>query len=827
MPVDEFGREIPSLGSAGDPSARRRSESHDDIGDYRGGGHHYHRHSSPSHGQRYRGNDGYGGSGGRMAEDMTHSGGRGSSPRRTRSASPSPTGVSSSINKSYEVEGGHGNQQVRFDRSGEEAMLCQYIWAKKERGDEVLQNENADPETTTALNEKYKEYRKQYCLNYIRLFFNDHLDDGWFRSKYSPLGRKQVELLERERAALEASRIMEEVQQSTSSHKTEQNPIKVEVDGETQLQDVCEFVRDARLGYGQRAGSTGFKRKLGSDDSMRKQTNPVPKSHTLSIMDSCLQIEDIPPDVSDANLLNALATQGSGNPTKMRIFSSTVGQNVSKGTRLEEYLWRDAFVVFESAEERSNLLSHLTNSSNGKTNAEKDQSPLKSAIPKRDMSGGHNSSTAFKLIPLMIDTSDPYGRQELDGVPVVPKDSTVYINPRPLSQSVIVLSTAVSSQERINGDRDAAIEIARALDVGKGIPAGSRLPDILEWLNNHHATDDMPAGLSDADQLDVTISYLRRVHLFSFYNGCTSANGLGDVLRNNHPSATIHLRLQGADEFLRQAREEHNDIYGDLEAGGHEEPNRQIDTSIKQEDDTDIVRVRETNARAEDVKSIRHVQKAAATDLLVMRLDESIERALREAEQHVSLGESGAIMSEELDAQANEIEEQEERTKADWVQNQSLMDQDGRGRCAFGFCRKLFKDESYLRKHLIKKHSEYLKAELAQCHDDYMMKAWDAHDARPVPPILVDCGRTLGYIESAVTGREPLAEDPEPALWAKEQKLRDQRVAQEQQRSHEQRSKPAMTFEDVDDMKEVKVEMSFDTVIVPQPKKKKKKKKLL
>ena len=78
------------------------------------------------------------------------------------------------------------------------------------------------------------------------------------------------------------------------------------------------------------------------------------------------------------------------------------------------------------------------------------------------------------------------------------------------------------------------------------------------------------------------------------------------------------------------------------------------------------------------------------------------------------------------------------------------------------FCHKLFKDGTFLRKHLKKKHYEYCEAEQAKCHDPYMMKAWEGAGAsrpRPlsassvvgpprliVPDILVDCGTKYGCI---------------------------------------------------------------------------------
>ena len=135
-----------------------------------------------------------------------------------------------------------------------------------------------------------------------------------------------------------------------------------------------------------------------------------------------------------------------------------------------------------------------------------------------------------------------------------------------------------------------------------------------------------------------------------------------------------------------------------------------------------------------------------------------------------------------------------------------------------------------------------------------MMVAWDAQETRPVPPILVDCGRAFSVVPSPVVGAAvPLAADPEPELWRRQEERRQQeeeeaqarreRYQQQQQQQQAQGDingplseerpsgggRSSSNFVDVDDMKEEKVELAFDNVEIPvgPPKKKKKKKKLL
>merc|ERR1712232_1036413 len=312
------------------------------------------------------------------------------------------------------------------------------------------------------------------------------------------------------------------------------------------------------------------------------------------------------------------------------------------------------------------------------------------------------------------------------------------------------------------------------------------------------------------------IAYLRRVHLFSYYNGCQATTRVADVFNGNHAVSTIHLRLANADEMLEPVKDS---------------PDMNMDDGLRK------------------------------TDLLVQRLNDSIQNALKktqkwnndtntEQKQESSLPATCIIVNEKIDREAKDIEYQQSLVEDGWIKDHSLIDEDGRARCAFHFCRKLFKDSTFLKKHLIKKHSEFLRAEMAKCHDSYMMSAWDSQEQRPVPPILVDCGHRFGVRTSPVLGAaEPLAKDPEPELWRLEEERREFEEKEAEARRERYKNNnfgPSLdaplsedrghirnsnrnNFVDVDDMKEEKVEIAFDKIEIPvhPPKKKKKKKKLL
>ena len=336
------------------------------------------------------------------------------------------------------------------------------------------------------------------------------------------------------------------------------------------------------------------------------------------------------------------------------------------------------------------------------------------------------------------------------------------------------------------------------------------------------------------------------------------AEDVGSVLGGYHPAGTIHLRLKGADDILKKAKEENEDIYDDLPMADGEDPKTKDVSNVE-----GALSGGEDGSKEERVDA---VSPSEAKDMLVMRLDESIARALERIKE-LCKNSSPFVVNESMDALASEIEALEEKSKKEWVDNHALIDHDGRARCSFHFCKKLFKDRKFLQKHLLKKHPEFLKAEIAKCHDSYMMKWWDEEVCRPVPQILVDCGSTFGLVPSSVSGSDkPTASDPEPDLWREEQDLkrrmeeeeemRRQRraevmeLAERQRKNSESRGETAggppmndsvdptfggggnrsSNFVDVDDMKDEKVELSFENVdvpIIPPKKKKKKKKKFL
>ncbi|KAL7537510.1 hypothetical protein ACHAXR_007863 [Thalassiosira sp. AJA248-18] len=752
-------------------------------------------------------------------------------------------------------------------------------------------------DSLTSESQAFTEYNTKYCLDYVRKFFNHHLDDPWFRTRLSPLETYRHAQKERKRSNTEACEMKKEIQQSLEDMNSGVIPKKDPDCADHLGVAKCNFVASCRLGVGTKPTSVANHHAYNNmyqqrdvyynNDQQQQQQDEPPnetdmqhkvlegedrnrierhaKSHLHSFIKSecCVKIMDVPPKVSDDQLLSTLAEHCRGGAVAGTTTTSTSGGSSNKEQQLAlpTAVWSDAvciphhdnasmdpyhrtaYAVFPSSSAKDAMLVSLH-----KANEEANRHHHHSHHRDESRRHHHRKGDALpRILDLDVDCTDVYGRREVDadgkgGAPpsssssssgkkkdavvvdtkLPTKRCTVFVSTSLLSpsQPVSVLSAALSSRERISQDKEDVTTISGILDEVREIGEGSRLNDLLRLL---YPGNEL-RSVDDEDILDISIAYLRRVHLFSFYNGCTASSDVGDVLSFSHPAGTIHLRLRDADVILaKSAEEKGNDAAAAMMA----------------EDGAD-----QEAAEKEDGGDGGETNHVAGKDMLVTRLNDSIAKALEKVKVLALQGPT-CLIDADTDAAARNIQSAEQTSRQEWIENHGIFDEDGRARCSFHFCRKLFKNKAFLHKHLLKKHSDQLRAECAKCHDGSMMAAWDNDNHRPVPPVLIDCGSKFGLVPSAVTGSDrPAASDPEPELWREEQermaeeerKHREREAAaraaeEEMQRRREMANageKRKSNFVDPDDMVEEKVELSFENVVVaPPPKKKKKKKKSL
>ena len=234
------------------------------------------------------------------------------------------------------------------------------------------------------------------------------------------------------------------------------------------------------------------------------------------------------------------------------------------------------------------------------------------------------------------------------------KQCTVYVSTSFLlsSQPVSVLSAALSSRGRISRDKDDAGRISGMLDKVRGIEAGSRLTDLLRLLNpgtELHLVDDKDVPMYQSRTSDACICS----------HSTMDAPQHAFVLASRGDNPT---RLKGADEILAKAAEDRRN--------GH------------------------SDAIAEDGET---TSSDAETDMLVKCLHDSIARALEKVQEMAQRGPS-CVIDHETNAAARKIESAEQASMQEWIENHSVLDEDGRARCSLHFCHKLFKDRAFLLK---------------------------------------------------------------------------------------------------------------------------------
>ena len=80
------------------------------------------------------------------------------------------------------------------------------------------------------------------------------------------------------------------------------------------------------------------------------------------------------------------------------------------------------------------------------------------------------------------------------------------------------------------------------------------------------------------------------------------------------------------------------------------------------------------------------------------------------------------------------------------VLEKCVVEKEGKCRCCYPFCNKLFKGADFLRKHMQTKHANFGSAELAADAEPFMRRRFEAEElaARPLPPVEVE---TRGHIE--------------------------------------------------------------------------------
>ena len=264
--------------------------------------------------------------------------------KRSRSPSPPRRGGRYQNRRSPSPEEHHRHHRRRkfkypVEQYIDEPMLCEFLWKRKMEAETVdvdeHKEEDGEKKEDAVEEEKEKEtyesYRKRYCLDYIRSFFNSHLDDEWFRNHYSPKLQNEIILKNQTRAQNEASEIKQQFEENQE-----------------------DFLQKVRLGIGKKHDE----HSEGQHD-MISEGESVPSSHFISGYENAsVRVSDVPSFVSHSQLKMALA-EYTANNSILRMSSTSISCG---NTNYCNSLDRSTWIIFNDDAAKVSLFhSYLAN----------------------------------------------------------------------------------------------------------------------------------------------------------------------------------------------------------------------------------------------------------------------------------------------------------------------------------------------------------------------------------------------------------------------------------------------------------------------------------
>ena len=647
------------------------------------------------------------------------------------------------------------------------------------------------------LQDKYDDYRADFGTTILRSFFNVHIDDEWFRDIYSPLNLTTAVDVATKRAVDEAEVFIEE--------------IEGKIGGGSGGDDGAVWWSKYALSTGVSrppAAATKGKRKYSdaSTPSPEAPVNVTPVGHLnayeivnkKSDSTKTLQLEGVPPYCSDKVLASQLKSifndydrDATKSPPPFTIISGRVNA-LSRLTKDKTYN-RVCWVLFETDEfydEFVDACAYASASSGGKG----------------------IKSLRYEGMRVKIAVEDLFGRKEVDGdnkgSEYDPKNPT-HEKPDFVRQTCAIavksfnergaklLEQESGSPEQILKDKDISLLIAAELDSLRGVPEKFSMKNLVEKMTSDSSGDSAPTLV-----LDVCVAYLRRVHMYLFYDAHLCERE-GEMLE--------------VKTAIRRAPEPS----GDKEEGA----------------EAPVIGSASTNST---ISTLRHQRLQKSLDFLKGKS--------KQKEENLN-----ARHSEEIDELSDNLKVEVEETKNIWLENHAKAvpnEETGeeRYRCSFHFCKKLFKNRTFLDKHLLKKHPEFLAGEEAKAHDDFMKICWESAETRTCLPEVMVRIPNFGIHPVPIKGTfsRPMIHDPHPAFAAEEEARARANYEREEKRRREfegdrrgdlnvMDDRPVTTFVDADDLRDESKEVVFsseklDGVLKSPPsegKKKKKKKRRL
>uniref|UniRef100_A0A7S3H9X4 C2H2-type domain-containing protein n=1 Tax=Spumella elongata TaxID=89044 RepID=A0A7S3H9X4_9STRA len=298
---------------------------------------------------------------------------------------------------------------------------------------------------------------------------------------------------------------------------------------------------------------------------------------------------------------------------------------------------------------------------------------------------------------------------------------------------------------RVQADLGRALELASLLDELRDVPAELRLATILE------ESAVIEALVKPTDKLDVTIAYLRRTHLVNYY-GARKYRDESQLLQYA-PSVLLREKeyvplpepVEGAMEeeaaveetpapSIGSKRKHRDEEEGEAEEGETEDFSADANAAPAVVDGMEVEAVAPAAPAARPVKKFPQVATSnPRVEAILVEL-----RALVAAKEQRAANPELPGTADEEDAKVLLV--QQEKTFDRCVETKLSQEKEGKCRCCYVSCAKLFKGLDFLTKHMHLKHEDFALDELLMDAEPFLRKRFEADpmNARPLPPVEVE-----------------------------------------------------------------------------------------
>ena len=548
--------------------------------------------------------------------------------------------------------------------------------------------------TSEVYNQRYEEFQYNYIDDFSNIFFHNNKTEEWFNERYNPIKIQEKEVE------------MTEWSSSESAHFLEQL-----------VSNPTEFIKLASL-----------------DKSSDGQSNVVAESistshiqdHNKAVLVTGVRA-NCPTSVFKAAVIDALTAKGLALPNRIIIAQPQWSTDIP--IKFERCAW----VLMPTIE--------------AATGAEACLKDLKIFVP----------------MPIYIDSADT----EQD-IMFSFSIQTQIFNPQAGKQRL--LKPFVSQAPRVLSDILKAQELAALFDNLRNVPEELALKSILDQSKHPEVIN---AFSKATEKLDIAIAYLRRVHFVSFY-GATRYHDEAHLLfmcpELHFRSVPCALSVEGIlkseasdanndskdtevlkSSFKRKAESsidkdrDVDEIADDDEARQNEQDQGEHDQDESENKDQQEEQCNEGDegvVEKDDAKQVLNVRmvKVGMSDKKINYMIRDLSKTLRIRE--TSINSIKGPNNDDSKILADRVNDAID----DKINDLCPVEKEGKARCCYKSCNKLFKGPEFLKKHIISKHESFASDIILKITEPVMLKIYNSEDImyRPLPPVDVEL---LGGIE--------------------------------------------------------------------------------